>query len=205
MFSIICSIYDENKYNKILLPSLRRVIDFTNSMGYPPIQIINVSGTKSLCENYNLGLAKAKYNINFFIHEDVDVMDFNGAESIFYKIVKIFSKDKDIGLIGLVGTKRSGKNLWWTEFGPDFIYGSMLTHKDKKLWKWNTDFEETQVEIADGFFMATNHKILWNTDIKGFHFYDCDYCNKYFLLLTEQALSHNLCNVAAVMMGEVGN
>ena len=67
----------------------------------------------------------------------------------------------------------------------------MLTKENKIYAQWKCDFTSTEVETVDGFFIATNHSIPWNEDIKGFHFYDCDYCNTIRLQYNKKILVLN--------------
>ena len=178
-------------YESMLLPSLNRVKQFIKNNNLPDIQIIEVSGTTSMTENYNKGLAQAIYPIKFYIHEDVDIMDNINEIPVFLKIALLFAENPDVGMIGMVGTKKAGNGFWWDDEGLANTCGRVLTTERKIYAQWKCNFSETDVETVDGFFMATNHNIPWNEDITGFHFYDCDYCNTIRLTHNKKIMVHN--------------
>lgn len=170
MISVIVSVANNEKYEKYLLPSIHSANRKLMCSGLPLIDLVRVSGTKSIYENYNRGMSLAKYSIKAYIHEDVNML---GGSWVF-KLLDIFDKNPMVGLVGLVGTKILGNRFWW-ESGEKYIYGEIFSGSEMALWDFNPVVCVECVECVDGFFMATNKSIPWDENLSGFHCYDMDY------------------------------
>jgi len=180
MYSVIVSMIDSTKFEKILLPSLHRVRQYLADKKLPDLQIIAVSGTEALTKNYNEGLKKAQYRIKFFIHDDINIMD-NADTTVlplFVKIENLFNNFPKTGLIGLAGTTGLS-NGWWWETPREAIVGHVYMGGNvNQYWKWAADKEfYSNVNFIDGMFMSTQLDIPFSEDIVGFHLYDSDYSN----------------------------
>lgn len=145
--------------------------------GVQVIQKIN-EGTQSLSEVYNEILQESTNDIVVFIHDDLEFETKNWGE----KLLRVFSKNPEYGIIGLAGTKYLDKSSrWWTV--AESMYG-IVNHKDKgKKWtsKYSDDIGQKVEEtvIVDGLFFAVDkNKIVEKFDesIEGFHFYDLGFC-----------------------------
>ena len=177
MYSVIVSIKNREVYEYILLPSLANIKKYLAERKLPDLQIIEVSGNISLSQNYNIGLDLAKYKTKFFIHEDIDLID-DKSIPLFVKIDSLFNLYEDVGLIGVVGTTEISPGFWWTDIDFYKKYGHVLHGRYHQYIQHNIDkkFYE-DIKLIDGMFMATNTNIRFSEDIKGFHFYDVDYCH----------------------------
>ena len=174
MFSVIVSVNDENCFNTMLRPSLQDASNMVVKHGFPPLDIIIVTGNFSIFHNYNQGASRSKFPIKVFIHQDVCLLD----TSWIFKIIGSFYMYPSCGLIGFVGTtKLLNRGMWW-ESGVEYIHGELFSGKEKANWVFKSISEPIKVECVDGFFLATNRNIMWDTTLDGFHLYDLDYCRE---------------------------
>ena len=81
-----------------LLESVSKNIDNTIGIAYEIIAIANSEGKFGICEAYNIGASKAKFNILCFAHEDIAFVTQNWGIKIANHL-----KDKSIGLVGVAG------------------------------------------------------------------------------------------------------
>ena len=141
------------------------------------IQKIN-EGDKSLSQVYNEILNESENDIVVFLHDDLEFETKSWGD----KLLRVFSKNPEYGIIGLAGTKYLDKSArWWTV--AETMYG-IVNHKDKgKKWtsKYSDDIGQKVEEtiIVDGLFFAVDkNKIVKKFDesINGFHFYDLGFC-----------------------------
>lgn len=70
----------------------------TIGVAYEIIGIDNSEGKYSICKAYNIGAAKAQYDIFCFAHEDILFVTPNWGLNVIYHL-----KDEEIGLIGTLG------------------------------------------------------------------------------------------------------
>lgn len=144
--------------------------------GLEVIEIINNGISLTKC--YNEGLKKAKNNIVVFCHDDILLMNKNWGN----KVVKHFSKNEDLGILGVAGSKSLPKSArWWDN--PKTMYGR-VQHTDKgKTWlsAYSKDLNNSleDVVLVDGLFFAVHKdriKKEFDESVEGFHFYDIDFC-----------------------------
>jgi len=140
------------------------------------IQIIN-DGEMSLTQAYNKGLDMSSNDLVIFCHDDI-LFDTNNWGN---KVLKIFNKNQDYGIIGIAGTTDLIDGRWWT------LKKSMtgiVSHKHEGK-KWTNYYSKDQgnkikdVVVLDGlFFMVDKRKIKHSFDeeFDGFHFYDVSFC-----------------------------
>lgn len=151
---------------------------------HPKIEVIEyVNNGKSLTHFYNKGLKESKYDIVTFVHDDIIFESGNIAN----KIVKHFEKNTEYGIIGVAGTKYlSDTGRWWESIKD--MYGKVWHQKDGKTWvseyskDMNSDLEE--VVVVDGVFFSVHKKRIrknFSKDVKGFHFYEIDFCLNNYL------------------------
>lgn len=147
------------------------------------IYVIN-DGSKSLTECYNKILNEARSNIVVFIHDDVIIETASWGG----KLLKLFNNNPKYGIIGVAGTKslpESGK--WWED--PKRMYGRVKHTLNGKSWlsAYSPDLSNTieEVVVVDGVFFAVDKnkiKEQFDENVKGFHFYDVNFCFKNFLV-----------------------
>ena len=171
MLSVIVSVSDVFCFNNMLKASLQDTSEMLESRGDYPLDIQVVEGNSSIFSNYNLGMEKSRYPIKVFIHQDVHLLDTLWVD----KVINAFFSFPSCGLIGLVGTtKLFNQGMWW-ESGNEHIFGTVLSGKEKADWSFGIVNDPVEVECVDGFFLATNTNIKWDTELTGFHLYDLDY------------------------------
>ena len=145
------------------------------------IEIVN--NGESLTSCYNRGLKQAKHDIVVFCHDDIVIETKQWAA----KLVKLFERNPEFGIIGVAGTKylaQSGK--WWEN--PKKMYGRVAHTHEGKTWlsSYSPDLNQVIEEtvIVDGVFFAvdkTKIKKEFNEEVKGFHFYDVNFCFENYL------------------------
>lgn len=146
------------------------------------IEIVN-TGDRSLTQCYNEIMARAKYNKIVFMHDDL-VMETKQWGS---KLLKLFEKNPEYGILGVAGTKYLAENgQWWNDKRK--MYGRVAHTHEGKTWlsKYSQDIGQNieEVVVVDGVFFAVDRlkvEHYFDESVKGFHFYDIDFCFKNYL------------------------
>lgn len=147
--------------------------------GEKNLEIIEyINKGEGLTKFYNRALDETSNNIVLFIHNDIDILTKNFVK----KIIKHFDNNPEYGIVGVAGSKNiptSGK--WWEN--PNKMYGKVHHTHEGKTWlsEYSSDQQDRLVEtvLVDGLFFAVHKKRIkerFNPDVKGFHFYDVDFC-----------------------------
>jgi glycosyltransferase involved in cell wall biosynthesis len=143
------------------------------------IEIIQIEndGIMSLTQAYNKGIKEAKNDIIIFCHDDIIFDTKNWGN----KLIKLFNKNPEYGILGIAGTTDLIDGRWWT------IKESMngvVSHKHEGK-KWTNYYSKdqgnkvTEMVVLDGLFFAvdrTKIKHNFDEDFHGFHFYDISFC-----------------------------
>lgn len=150
---------------------------------YEIILIDNSQNKYNIFEAYNEGVKRAKYPYLCFCHEDICFRNKNWGVSLLNEF-----KDKNIGLIGVIGIKILPKYAfgWWAA-GYDYYLGNVIANSNKSRMNPNCEnhvLEDNKLEDAvacDGLFFAIPKDLfsLVFFDEKtytGFHCYDLDIC-----------------------------
>ena len=140
------------------------------------IEIIN--NGESLTKAYNRGLKMATNKIVVFCHDDLTIETKQWGT----KLIKLFERNKEYGIIGIAGTKYMAESgQWWSN--PRKMYGRVQHTHEGKSWlsSYSDDLGQTLEEtvIVDGLFFAVNKNVVkkeFNENFGGFHFYDVSYC-----------------------------
>lgn len=140
-------------------------------------------GEYSLTQLYNVGLRDSVNDIVVFMHDDLILETPNMTP----KIVKLFEKHSEYGIIGIAGTDKLTSGRWWDN--KDNMYGVVghihegkrhVNHYSKGVF--NDVLKD--VVIVDGLFFAVHKgriKKNFNEEFGGFHFYDISFCVDNFL------------------------
>ena len=147
------------------------------------VNIYENDGVSSLTEIYNIGLKESKNEIVVFMHDDLILETPNMTP----KIVKLFEKHPEYGIIGIAGTDKLTSGRWWDN--RDNMFGVVghihegkrhVNHYSKGVF--NDVLKD--VVIVDGLFFAVHKgriKKEFNEQFEGFHFYDISFCVENFL------------------------
>jgi GT2 family glycosyltransferase len=144
------------------------------------IEIVNKG--ESLTIAYNRGLKQATNDIVVFCHDDIL---FN-SNSWGRKLLNHF-KNSEYGILGIAGTTSMNESgQWWSENNK--MVGVVKHSNNGKTWenKYSSNFTKEIIEtvVVDGLFFAVNKNVIkedFNENVKGFHFYDIDFCFNNYL------------------------
>ena len=135
-------------------------------------------GQMSLTQIYNKGLKESVNDIVVFMHDDLILETSNMTP----KIVKLFEKHPDYGIIGIAGTDKLTSGMWWQNRENMFgVVGHIhegkrhVNHYSKGVF--NDVLKD--VVIVDGLFFIVRKSLLkkeFNEQFEGFHFYDISFC-----------------------------
>ena len=168
--------HDENHINHLVK---------TCGFGDKKIEVIEIvnEGNRSLTECYNEILKKAKHDIIVYTHSDVVIE----THSFGHKLLKLFDKNPEYGIIGVAGTKNMPVSGQWWE-NRKKMYGRVAHTHEGKTWlsSYSDDLgqELEEVVIVDGVFFAVDKRKLktnFNETVDGFHFYDVTFCFENYL------------------------
>jgi hypothetical protein len=142
------------------------------------ILIYENDGVNSLPEIYNMGLNDSKNDIVVFMHDDL-ILE---TKNITPKVIKLFEKNPEYGIIGLAGTDNLLSGVWWQN--RESMYGIVgHEHEGKRHVNHYSkgDYSEKikEVIVVDGLFMMIHKnriKHKFNQQFEGFHFYDLPIC-----------------------------
>jgi len=146
---------------------------------HPKNQYIFVenNGEKSLTEVYNQGLKESKNDIVVFIHDDLEFE----TKNLTPKIIKLFNRNPEYGIIGLAGTDNLVSGQWWND--KDSMQGQVghINGGKRYMSKYSPSFgdELKEVVVIDGLFMMIHKERIkhsFNVEFDGFHFYDLPIC-----------------------------
>ena len=165
------------------------------SSGLKNIEVIEKinTGNKSLSQTYNEILSESKNNIVILCHDDIYFDSKKWGE----KILKQFQKT-NYGILGVAGTTllpESGQ--WWED--PSKMVGIVNHENDGKKWasRYSEDIgiKIQKTVIVDGLFIGvdkTRIKKTFDENVKGFHFYDVNFCFNNFLEGVEVGVVFNV-------------
>jgi hypothetical protein len=135
-------------------------------------------GEMSLTQIYNKGLKESVNDIVIFMHDDLILETPNMTP----KIVKLFEKHPEYGIIGIAGTDKLTSGMWWQNRENMFgVVGHIhegkrhVNHYSKGVF--NDVLKD--VVIVDGLFFMVRKSLLkkeFNEQFEGFHFYDISFC-----------------------------
>lgn len=145
------------------------------------VVIDNSTNKYSIFQAYNEGINRSRGEILCFLHEDIKLHTADWGKIL----LELFSIHKDVGLIGVAGSKikTSTPSAWWNCPQP-YRAVNILQHLDKETRDhWNYGFNKAEEEVValDGVFMAARRdpEIRFNKKLTGFHNYDLSLCLDY--------------------------
>ena len=170
--------YSTRKHNPEFIEYLKM------SSGLKNIEVIEKinTGNKSLSQTYNEIISESKTDIIVLCHDDIYFDSKKWGE----KVLKQFQKT-NYGILGVAGSTflpESGQ--WWED--PSKMVGIVNHESNGK--KWESRYSEDigikiqKTVIVDGLFIAIDKnkiKKTFDENVKGFHFYDVNFCFNNFL------------------------
>jgi hypothetical protein len=176
---IICS------RNVSISKKLDENIKETILVDYELIIIDNSSNRLSIFEAYNIGIERSKGEVLVFLHDDI-LFRTAGWGNI---VTRIFNENPGVGLLGIAGSNIKTKmpSTWWD--GPGCISIRIVQHQKgtKTIQNKNVGFVHKKlinVAAIDGvlMIMSVDERIIFDTELKGFHNYDLDLSLQHFKL-----------------------
>jgi GT2 family glycosyltransferase len=151
----------------------------SKAFSHPKTEIIvfENSGEYSLPQLYNKALDEAQNDIIVFMHDDLILETTNFTN----KIIKMFERNPEYGIIGVAGTTDLVNGKWWDL--KESMVGQVSHQKDGKKWTnkysgtFGTDLKE--VVTVDGLLFAVSKsriKDRFDVEFPGFHFYEVPFC-----------------------------
>jgi len=140
------------------------------------IEMIN-DGNESLSESYNKIISYANNNIVVLCHDDILFDTKNWG----VKLLKLYSKNPEYGVIGVAGTTDLINGAWWDI--KKSMCGVVRHTHEGKTWesKYSADQGDSIKEVVtlDGLFISfkvNKIKSNFNENYKGYHLYDTTFC-----------------------------
>lgn len=142
------------------------------------ILVYENDGVDSLPKIYNIGLNDSSNDIVVFMHDDL-ILE---TKNITPKVIRLFEKNLEYGIIGLAGTDNLKSGMWWEDRSS--MYGIVgHEHEGKRHVNHYSkgDYSEKikDVVVIDGLFMMIHKKRIkhtFNEEFQGYHFYDLPIC-----------------------------
>ena len=155
------------------------------SSGNPKTEVIEKinNGEKNLSQVYNEIISESSNDIIILCHDDIYFDTNNWSE----KIIKMFNKNPEYGILGVAGTTHLPKSgMWWEDRSK--MFGIVNHESDGKKWesKYSDSLQNSikNVVVVDGVFIAIHKKRikeLFDESVEGFHMYDVNFCFKNFM------------------------
>ena len=135
------------------------------------------NGERSLADIYNEGLQKSTNDVVVFIHDDLEFE----TRNLTPKILKLFDRNPDYGILGLAGTDNLISGQWWEDRSSMQGQVGHIHGPKKYMSKYSKSFGDKikDVVIIDGLFMMIHKKRIkhmFDPQFNGFHFYDLPIC-----------------------------
>lgn len=161
---IICT-NNELYYNECI----RYIEDLEIPEGYSA-DIICIQEAESMAQGYNAGMQSSDAKYKVYLHQDTFILN----RKFIYDIIEIFNSDKEIGMIGVIGTDRlpSDANCYLSwHIGHIASYNGQRPRDGK--WVQAIEKAYTEVKAIDGLVMVTQYDVSWREDfLEGWDFCD---------------------------------
>lgn len=142
------------------------------------IDVISVRGSDSIAQAYNIGLNQTDAKYKVYLHSNTYIKN----KSLIKDILDIFAINSQIGLMGVVGSKRLPPNgIWWNDVGKVGEVNILRNGTNEYYYKLNNIIEKYEiVDVVDGLIMATQIDIKWKEELfDGLYFYDISECMEF--------------------------
>lgn len=134
------------------------------------VDYLSINHANSMTAGYNEGMKASDAKYKIYIHHDVFILNINLLEDL----LKIFTSDDSIGMIGLVGSLAMPVDgVMWHGYRVGGLYGTTFTDESYDTYCYNISDGLHDVDAIDGLFMATSKDITWREDLfDQWDFYD---------------------------------
>lgn len=140
------------------------------------IDSLSIEEAESMTSGYNAGMIATDADIKIYLHQDVCIID----PFFLFRIIDVFDSDKDIGVIGIVGSPELPKD---TVMWHGIRIGKLYDENTKLHYSYAGASENAlydPVEAVDGLLIATSRDIPWRDDVfDGWDFYDASVCAEF--------------------------
>ncbi len=159
-------------------PSFVELLKKTSGIKSLEVLPFENNGEYSLTQVYNMALEKSSNDIVVLCHDDIYFEKNNWGN----KVLKHFKRNEEFSILGVAGSRYLPPSGRWWEI-PTEMFG-VVNHEHQGK-KWTSKYSEPkgnkldETIIVDGLFIALNKnkiKHKFHEDVKGFHFYDVDFC-----------------------------
>lgn len=167
--------------------SLKNLIDnFSTTIGVEHEFIFIENDCKfSLCEAYNIGVKKAKFEYLCFVHDDILTKSISWGS----RLISLMRSDSSIGMIGVAGTKFKstypsgwGQSPYLSQFNRGHIF-SKLNGQPESHFDFDISLNHNNIDdvvCLDGVFLFTKKEVFHTCCfdekmLTNFHGYDIDF------------------------------
>ncbi len=136
------------------------------------MELVEVEGRAGLAAAYGQAMEASTAKYKIYIDERVRILD----PGLFARIVRLFEKCADLGLVGISGTKILSPD--GIAFHSTRRIGSLRLAEEARTVSWGRVLGEAEDVLAvDGFLMATQVDLPWREDLfHGAAFFDAAQC-----------------------------
>lgn len=149
---------------------LRYIQELTVPEGYST-DVLCIQEADSMTEGYNGGMQASDAKYKVYLHQDTFILNRN----FICDIVRIFTKDENIGMIGVLGAEKlpPDANCYLSWNVGDIVGYDGRATMDTDFLMQSSEQEWMDTEAIDGLIMVTQYDIPWREDIlDGWDFYD---------------------------------
>lgn len=163
--------------NDLLLEESIHYINHLNIPAGYEIDLLTINEAASITQAYNEAMLATDAKYKIYMHQDVFILNRN----ILSDLLAIFQSDVQIGMIGMIGYDTVAHNgIMWYQKRIGNLYqrnpSSQYTTLSQYQYSLKNDGYDF-VALIDGFFIATSHDLMWDTEsITGWDFYDAFQC-----------------------------
>ncbi|RZK10986.1 MAG: hypothetical protein EOO46_08480 [Flavobacterium sp.] len=179
MLSIIVSSYNQNNFCQF-------EESVSKTIGEIPYEIVKIDnpGIMGICEAYNLGVSRAKYEYLCFSHDDVAMVTPGWGN----KLVEIFKTNPSVGIVGIAGSsyRSLAPSGWYAKDSKRFEYINLLqdyryqSHPPEHKVNNPKNERLAKVICVDGVWFCTKKSVVNEfpfdeITFKKYHCYDLDF------------------------------
>lgn len=135
-------------------------------------EVVPIKNATSMTAGYNRGMIQSDARYKVYLHQDAFILN----RDFITDALQIFQQNENIGMLGMVGTKRLPDNacMWTTPLRTGAIRSCVLNTVDDYFdLPVNPSRGFTYVQALDGLLIMTQYDLPWREDLDlGWDFYD---------------------------------